>query len=212
MSDAPWLARLEGHARRAAEGADAAHDYGHVARVVKAAREICARDGIDPTVPVAAATLHELFSYPKGHPDSPRSGVVCAERARAVLEGEGAPAEIIEPVCRAIREHPFSLGVTPESVEGRVLQDADRLDALGAIGLARMWATCQAMGRPLYAPDDPFCAAREPDDKAWGLDHVYKKLLRVPAGLHTAAARALAEDRVAFMRAYLAQLEREIGA
>lgn len=202
--------RLEPHARRAAEGADPAHDYGHVARVVENARVIARGEGVDPAVPIVAALLHELFSYPKGHPDSPRSGYACAERAAVVLRDEGAPEELARPVCRAIEEHPFSLGVTPETIEGRVLQDADRVDALGAIGLARMWATCSTMGRPLYADEDPFCEARAPDDKLWGLDHVYKKLLLLPERLHTASGRALAADRARFMREYLAQLAREL--
>jgi uncharacterized protein len=91
-----------------------------------------------------------------------------------------------------------------------VLQDADRLDAIGAIGIARCLATCADMKRPFYAPDDPFCATRAPDDKQWGVDHFYRKLLRIGDGLHTATARALAGERAAFMRAFLEQLAREI--
>ena len=83
----------------------------------------------------------------------------------------------------------------PETIEGKVLQDADRLDAIGAIGIARCFATCAEMRVPFYNPDDPFCGVREPDDKRWGLDHFYRKLLRIPDGLHTATARAIAKDR-----------------
>ena len=87
---------------------------------------------------------------------------------------------------------------------------ADRLDAIGAIGVARCMATCADMKRPFYAPEDPFCRSREPDDKQWGIDHFYKKLFRIPERLHTATARALPEERTQAMRAFLAQLEREI--
>ena len=98
----------------------------------------------------------------------------------------------------------------PKTLEAKVLQDADRLDAIGAIGIARCFATSADMKRPFYAPDDPFCRTRAPDDKQWGLDHFYKKLLRIGDGLHTQAARAIAGERIAFMRAFLDQLEREV--
>ena len=91
-----------------------------------------------------------------------------------------------------------------------MLQDADRLDAIGAIGLARMWATCADMKRPFYSPDDPFCVSRAPDDKLWGLDHVFKKLLAIPERLHTPTARTLAQGRIAFLNAYVEQLRAEI--
>lgn len=159
---------------------------------------------------MAAALLHELFTYPKNHPESHRAGDICAERAREVLDCEAMPRALIDPVCAAIRDHGFSKGVVPEAMASRVLQDADRLDALGAIGLARMWATCADMKRPFYAPEDPFCDARPPDDKAWGLDHVFKKLLAIPERLHTATARTLAAERAAFLRTYVEQLRLEV--
>jgi uncharacterized protein len=168
--------------------------------------------GVDEELAAAAALLHELFTYPKGHSDSSKAGDVCAEHARALLVREGAPASAIEPICAAIRDHAFSKGAVPAQATGRVLQDADRLDALGAIGLARMWATCADMRRPFYSPDDPFCATRAPADELWGLDHVFKKLLVVPERLHTATARAMAARRVSFLRAYLDQLAFELGA
>src|SRR6185436_7645245 len=112
-----------------------------------------------------------------------------------------APA-LVDPICSAIRDHAFSKGVVPDALESKVLQDADRLDAVGAIGLARMWATCADMKRPFYAPDDPFCEARAPDDKSWGLDHVYKKLLAVPERLSLDTSRRIAAERVAFIRAF----------
>ncbi len=174
------------------------------------ARRIAEAEGARLDVVVPAALLHELFNYPKGHPDSPRSGEVCAEHAREVLRAEGCADEVTEAIAACIREHPFSRGIVPATIEGKVLQDADRLDAIGAIGIARCMATCADMKRPFYAPDDPFCAERAPDDKAWGIDHFYAKLLRIPDVLHTGAARAMAAERVGAMNAFLAQLGREI--
>jgi uncharacterized protein len=189
---------------------DPAHDYAHVRRVRANARAIARAEAADAFVCAAAATLHELFNHPKGHPESSRSGEVCAEHARAVLVEHGCDARRIDAIAYAIRVHPFSLGILPDTLEARVLQDADRLDAIGAIGVARCFATCAEMKRPFYAPDDPFCRERSPDDKLWGVDHFYRKLLRIGEAIHTKTARAIAAERTAFMRSYLDQLAREI--
>ncbi len=195
----------------ASEGADSAHDAQHVARVARNALTVCAGEGLDPRPAVTAAMLHELFSYPKGHPDSRRSGEVCAERAAALLDAHGWDSAVIFTVRHAIAVHPFSLGVTPEDPSARVLQDADRLDAIGAVGIARCFATCAAMGRPFYDLADPWAERRALDDKRWGVDHFARKLLTLEAGMHTATARALASERTAFLRSFLAQFSREIA-
>ncbi len=179
-------------------------------RVAASARNIGLAEGADLDVVVPAALLHELFNYPKGHPQSHLSGEVCALQAVEVLRAAQCPNHLINPIRECIRVHAFSRGLTPETIEARVLQDADRLDAIGAIGIARCFATCAEMGVPFYRGIDPFCREREPDDKHWGLDHFYRKLLRISDNLHTATARAIAGDRVKIIEAFLAQLEREI--
>jgi uncharacterized protein len=209
MDPALWT-RLVTEARTRARGREPAHDFFHVMRVVHNARILARAERGDEAVVCTAALLHELFTLPKNHPDSPRAGDVCAEHAREVLACEGAPTAMIEPASAAIRDHAFSKGVVPDALASRLLQDADRLDALGAIGLARMWATSADMKRPFYEPDDPFCERRAPDDKEWGLDHVFKKLLVIPERLHTKTAREMAAARVAFLRTYLEQLRGEI--
>ncbi len=205
------ICRLEEIAREAARTAEPAHDFGHVRRVAASALAIAGAEGADLDVVLPAVLLHELFSFPKDHPDSPRSGEVCAERAADALRGEGYPETLIEAIADCIRLHPFSLGVVPQTLEAQVLQDADRLDALGAVGIARCFSVGAAMGRPFYDPEDPFCRKREPDDKQWTLDHFLRKLLRLPGTLHTPSARAMAQERTAFVNAFLAQWEREIG-
>ncbi len=192
-------------------GAEPAHDALHVARVMASARQIAAAEGADVEVCVTAALLHELFNYPKNHPESSRSGDVCAEHAATLLAEHGFDDAFINRVAYCIRVHSFSRGIFPETLEAKVLQDADRLDAIGAIGIARCFATSADMKRPFYAPDDPFCRTRAPDDKQWGIDHFYRKLLRIGDGLHTATARAIAGERITFMRAFLDQLEREVA-
>jgi uncharacterized protein len=204
------FSRLEIEAEARCRNHEPAHDFLHVKRVLVNARFIARAEGEDELACGAAALLHELFTYPKGHPESSRAGDVCAEHARALLIREGAPSELVEPVCVAIRDHAFSKGVVPKEAPTRILQDADRLDAIGAIGLARMWATCADMKRPFYSPIDAFCTHRAPDDKSWGLDHVFKKLLVIPERFHTKAARTMGERRVRFLRTYLDELASEL--
>ncbi len=209
--DDPFLRRVYAAAEAATPTADPAHDWHHVVRVTTNALRLARTEGADLHVVGAAALCHELFNYPKGHPDSARSGEVCAQHARALLASLDAPAALVDAVAEAIRTHPFSLGETPATLEGKVLQDADRLDALGAIGIARCFATCTTMGRPFYHPDDPFCEGRAPEDKLWGVDHFYRKLLRVGEAMHTASARDLARQRTAYLEGFLAQLRDELG-
>jgi uncharacterized protein len=193
---------------RARSGDGPAHDWAHVQRVAGLVRQIVAVEGGDLRVAEAAALLHELFNHPKGHPESHLSGERCAEEAEKVLRSLEWDEDSIARVAYCIRVHSFSRGIFPETLEAKILQDADRLDAIGAIGIARCFATCAEMKRPFYFPEDPFCERRAPDDKLWGVDHFYKKLLKIE--FHTAAARARAEERFAFIRTFLAQLAREI--
>jgi len=199
-------------AHAACEGSDPAHDWQHVLRVAANAQTLCDAEGADAAVVMPAALLHELFNHPKGHPESSRSGEVCAEQALAVLAQLGWSPAAAERVAYCIRVHGYSRGIVPATLEAKVLQDADRLDAIGAIGVARCFATGTTMGSAFYDPADPMCERRTPDDRRYSVDHFFRKLLRIPPTLHTATARRLAEERARFMSEFLAQLAREIGA
>lgn len=212
MSDAAdgLLARIRVVAEARTSG-EPAHDWLHVLRVERLATKIARVHGADGRIVGAAALLHEVFTLPKDHPDSPRAGELCAEVARELLATQGASEEFARRVTYCIRVHAFSAGIEPETLEAKVLQDADRLDAIGAVGIARCFATCAAMGRPFYDPIDPFAQQRELDDKSFGLDHFERKLLRIPERLHTQEARRIGRQRAEFLVAYLEQLRTEIG-
>jgi uncharacterized protein len=201
---------LASHAKRALKGAAPAHDFLHVLRVVKNCEQLLQTERADANVTLTAALLHELFNYPKNHPDSARSGDVCAERAEALLLSEKRDALFARKVSEAIRSHAFSKGQAAGSIEAAILQDADRLDALGAIGIARCMATTSEMARAFYNPEDPFCKNREPNDKLWGIDHFYKKLLKLPERMNTPSGLALAETRVKVLEQYLKDLATEL--
>ncbi len=136
------ISRLRGLAESRCAAAGPSHDFLHLTRVAATARRIGAIEGANLDIVVPAAWLHELFNYPKGHPLSRLSGDACAGHAALVLRQERCPTHLIEPICDCISNHTFSKGVVPATIEGKVLEDADRLDAIGAIGIARCFATC----------------------------------------------------------------------
>ncbi len=204
------LAKLIEVARKRSSD-DAAHDFSHVQRVLQNARLILRETKADPDIVLAAVALHELFNYPKGHPESSKSGDVCAQMASEVLVTQGFPEDKLPLVLTCIRFHSFSRGIVPDFIEAKIVQDADRLDAIGAIGIARCFATTAQMGRPFYNLSDPFGTARTLNDKEYGLDHFYVKLLRLADGMHTQTGRRIAEQRTLFMERYLEQFRLEIG-
>ncbi len=206
-----WEPKFEALLRAQVIVDDPAHDLEHVRRVVRTARALAAGEGADPAVVLPAAWLHDLVSIPKSDPRRRHASAMSAEAAAVFLRTAGYPAGLLPAIAHAIEAHSFSAGVEPRTLEARVVQDADRLEALGAIGIARVFSTAGTMGRRYYDPADPFAARRAPDDADNTLDHFAVKLFKVAATLRTAAGRAEGERRARFMRAYLEQLGSEIG-
>jgi uncharacterized protein len=193
-------------------GADAAHDVAHVRRVVANALTLLESEPADPRVVLPAAWLHDCVSVPKSSPDRARASVLAADQAVNVLRDWSFPEVFLPAIHHAIAAHSFSAGIPADTLEARVVQDADRLDALGAIGLARCLMLGGQMGRPLYAEDDPFCASRPPDDRVYTIDHFPAKLLTLAGRMQTEAGRAEAERRTEFLLEFLSHLRREIRA
>lgn len=192
--------------------ADVAHDLGHIARVRQTAGALArGQAGVDAEALDIAAILHDLVNLPKDAPDRARASQLSAERAADWLAGQGWPADRVALVAHAIAAHSFSAGIEPQTPEAKILQDADRLEALGAIGLARMFAVSGALGRALFDPEDPLGRNRALDDRAFALDHLETKLFRLAATMQTAEGRAMAAERTAFLRAFRDRLLSEIG-
>jgi uncharacterized protein len=189
---------------------DSAHDLGHLRRVWSNARILALGTDADLDVLEAAAFLHDLVNPPKSSPLRPRASTLSAEAASRFLTTTDFPPARIQAVAHAIAAHSFSAGIAPETDEAKILQDADRLDALGAIGLARMFAVAGSMGTALLDPDDPLARARPLDDRAFALDHLETKLLTLPATMQTEAGRAMAEERAEWMYAFRSRLLREL--
>lgn len=190
--------------------ADPAHDLAHVRRVVKNTLYLSDKEGANSGITVPAAWLHDCVAVTKDDPRRAQASRRSATAAAEFLGTLGVPAEARAAICHAIEAHSFSAGIEPRTLEARVVQDADRLDALGAIGIARWMIVGGALGHPLYDPDDPFAEHREPDDARWSLDHWRVKLKGLPGTMQTEAGRAEAERRLAVMRTFLDTLRREI--
>lgn len=190
----------------------AGHDRLHVQRVVATARRLAAAEAADLRVVLPAAWLHDCVQIAKDSPLRPRASRLAAERAGVFLRAAGYPVELIPAVEHAVAAHSFSAEIPPRTVEAQVVQDADRLDALGAIGLARAVQVGAALGLPLYDADEPFPVTRAAADRVSTVDHFYTKLLRLAETMQTAAGRAEARQRSDFLRLFLQQLAREIGS
>jgi len=202
-------ARLRACAEKYLADANGCHRLDHTVRVVGNALRLAASyPAVDLLVLEAAAWLHDI-----GRGVERQAGVshaiLSARLAGKILPAEGLTVAQTQVARDAIATHRFSEKRIPATLEGRLLQDADRLDALGAIGIARTFS--DGALRALYHPDDPFAEHRPPNDLLYTLDHFYAKLLRLPDTLHTPEARSLAAARVQYMRDFLQQLACELG-
>jgi uncharacterized protein len=138
------------------------------------------------------------------------SSTESAKKSKMILKRYDFSNDDILIISDAIRDHSFSQNKTPESIVGKILQDADRLDALGAIGIARVFATGGSLKRPFYNIDDPFCKKRKPDDKTWTVDHFYQKLLKLESLMNTKSGKLEAKKRTGTLKEFLDHLKQEI--
>ncbi len=180
------------------------HDMAHTERVAIQARRIAAEEGADEGIVTLAALLHDaddrkLSPGTHAHKD----------HARRILTDSGVPAEDAEKIIGIIRCISFSNDLIPDTPEGKIVQDADRLDAIGAIGIARTFAYGGSQHRPIFDPDDPPCIGMTPQEYAarqsTSINHFYEKLLRLKDTLNTETARRIAGRRHMFMEEFLAQ-------
>ena len=189
---------------------DPAHDFDHIMRVYKNAQQIIKKEKVNETLVLSAVLLHDVVSFPKSDKHSKNSSIESAKKAKTILKKYDFTSDEITIVCDAISEHSFSQKKIPKTIEGKILQDADRLDALGAIGIARVFATGGSLRRQFYNLDDPFCKKRIPDDKIWTLDHFFEKLLKLEFLMNTKSGKIEAKKRTKILKDFLKQLKHEI--
>ena len=209
--------------------ADAGHDFSHIERVASSALklfsdEILSNENREITIDetdaiLTAALLHDCVPIAKNSPLRKESSRLASEKANEILNsqklsvGERAwSRDWVSEITAAIHDHSFSSGRIPQSLLGECLQDADRLEALGAIGLFRTIATGVSMGTQLFDPIDPWAEQRELDDKKYSIDHFFTKLLKLPETFRTKYGRIEAVNRANYLLGFVEQLKKELQA
>ena len=190
---------------------DAAHDINHIKRVVKNVIYLTDIEDANSLITLPSAWLHDCVAVAKDSPLRAQGSRLAAEAATQFLVKISYPDELIPDVFHAIEAHSFSAGIPTRSLEAAVVQDADRLDSLGAIGIARCLLVGGKLNTPLFNPEDPFCEQREPDDSQFTIDHFYAKLFKLSETMKTEAGRVESQRRADLMRRYLDDLREELG-
>jgi uncharacterized protein len=190
--------------------ADPAHDLIHFKRVVELARRLAHAEKAQMEVVIPAAWFHDYVIVPKNDLGRITASQASAMKAIDFLKAIQYPGTYLKDISHAIECHSFSAKIEPRTIEACVVQDADRLDALGAIGVARCFAVGTQLQRPFYNVNDPFCERREADDKQYTLDHFYKKLFLIATTMKTKSGQEEAQKRLRFMEEFIRQLKAEI--
>ena len=204
-----WEALFRAKAKTLYPSSDPSHDYLHVCRVVGMAVKLAAEEGADINIVLPAAFFHDCVNVPKNDPRRKEASRLSADAAVEYLKSVNYPAVYFDGIKHAITAHSFSANIPVETLEAKVVQDADRLDGLGAIGIARCFTVGALLQRPYYCDGDIMAEHRAADDQIDTVDHFFVKLFRTAETLQTAAARKEGQRRVLFMKDYLAQLQSE---
>lgn len=194
----------------ATEGDDGSHDLAHIHRVFKNAMKIQVGEGGDAEILAAAVLLHDCVAVEKNSPLRSQASRLAAEKAGGILAGLGWSEAKIAAVAHAILTHSFSANIPPETLEAKMLQDADRLDAIGMVGVARCFYIAGRMGSGLYHPADPGAEHRPLDDRSYAIDHFPAKLLKLSEGFQTATGARLAQERHERLTLFLTLFRDEI--
>lgn len=192
---------------------DASHDLNHFRRVAKLSKIIAGQIDVksDLNVLIAAAYFHDIVNLPKDHPQRSQASSLSAGFAEKILDELGFPQDKIASVAHAIEAHSFSANIEPVSLEAKIIQDADRMEALGAIGVLRAIYVSGKLDRPLFHTDDPFAIDRPLDDQKYGLDHFKMKVTHLPGLLKTPPGRKMAKCRIDVVKRFTDSLVDEIS-
>jgi uncharacterized protein len=204
------LAAARAHVRERLEHDSSGHDWWHIDRVVRLARRLAEEEGVDVFLCELAALTHDLADW-KLNPDEAQA----LEDLRAWLAQHDVDATTSAAVMEIITHMSFKGGGQPpmRMLEGQIVQDADRLDAIGAIGIARAFAYGGAKGRPMHDPEArpriQMTVEEYRNQQAPTINHFYEKLLLLKDRMNTATAKRLAAQRHAVLEAFLAEFQAE---
>lgn len=190
---------------------DPSHDINHVLRVLKLSEQIGKKEGADMEIVIPMALFHDLVTYPKDDELNKNATEESAIKAEQILSNlNWYPKEKIDDVTKGIKVISFSKGITAKTLESKTVQDADMLEATGAISIMRTFASSGKMNRLFYNPNDPFAQNRELNDLKYSVDLFYTRLLKVEEKINTRTAEKIAKRRVVFLRKFLEELRSEL--
>lgn len=176
-------------------GEGTGHDYFHIERVVKNALSIARQEKADLSIVALAAWVHDVGDYKLNNGKDKSE-----EQIFAILTDLDIPHDTIQRIIQIVSQVSFSKGKPAESMEAKIVQDADRLDAIGAIGLSRVFAYGGSRQREIYNPHQP---------EGTSIQHFYDKLLLLKDQMNTTTGKALAKERHAFLEDFLSQFYKE---
>lgn len=195
MNPIQILTTTQNHIKQQFSGETTGHDFYHIERVVKMARRIAKEENADLFLVELSAWLHDVGDY-KLNNGIDKSEELISE----FLNGLNVPREIISKTIEIVSQVSFSKGNVPTSLEAKIVQDADRLDAIGAVGIARCFAYGGNKQREIYNPENP-------DETS--IQHFYDKLLKLKDLMNTDSARRIAVERHQFLEEFLERFYKE---
>ncbi len=184
------------------------HDKYHVERVYNLAVRLAQAEGADLDTVKAAALLHDIARAMEDEGSIDDHASEGAKIARKILEETDFPKNRIDDVIHCIETHRFRNSLTPKSLEARILQDADRLDIIGAIGIARVFARGGWSNKPIHDPSVPPKAKYDGKSES-SVNHIHEKLLNIKSTMNTETARKMAQDRHKYVEQFLERLLKE---
>lgn len=188
---------------------DAGHDEAHIYRVVMNALWFAEPyPDADQEIVVVAALLHDLINVPKDSKDRKWASRRSADKVTELLSSHGVERsdDFFTGVHHAIAAHSWSAGIEPTTIEAKIVQDADRVDSLGFLGIARLFSVGGKMCREMFDQWDPHAEFRDKDELKYTLDHFYVKLDKIEAGMHTKWGKHLAKTRTSKMKAFIGEM------
>lgn len=202
----------EDEAREYYRGAESGHDFDHVRRVLALAERLARAEGADLEIVRAAALLHDIARADEDAAGTGDHAQMAAERARALLIARGVAPDRADAVAHAIAAHRFRSSTSPQTLEAKILFDADKLDSIGAIGIARAYAISGVLNQRLWSAvaADAVATRDQHNSNHTAVAEFVVKLSKVRERVHTAAARRIADERHAYMAGFFARLEREV--
>lgn len=193
------------------DNGDPSHDWSHIIRVISLCDKLSSNLDVNARILVPAAVLHDVVNVPKDSIHRSNASTLAANKAKLILKDFDFNKNELESIGQIIIEHSYSANHKASSIESEILQDADKLDSLGAIGLMRWSTVGTRMGAAYYHPEQPFSSTRKIDDKKYSVDHFEAKLFNIYEKLNTEAAKVEGKIRQSFMQSFINQLKSEIN-